>query len=166
MSVASRTGVEAMPVELRQVGREPLHERVAAEGDDPRDVLVLLRREALPQVREGLLAARRPHRVGQVHDVDHGQAVHRQHELEPGQREHERGEQREADGQRRPTPPHAQPPPGRRVERDDHADEQREQQQSQRRVEADAHQAPLPAGRDPRNRAASPRRSRASVSRS
>ena len=59
------------------------------------------------------------------------------------------------DREGRPAPAHAQPPPRREVQRDHDRQQRRQQQQGERGVEADAHQAPLPAGpRPPRNRPA------------
>ena len=98
------------PVDLREVGRQPLHEGIPAERHDARDVLVLLRRQALPQVRERLLAAGGADRVGEVDHVDHGEAIDGQDELEPGQREDEGGEQQRADDER--GPPSAGPDAG------------------------------------------------------
>ena len=64
---------------------QPLDERVGAERDDPRHVLVLLLGQRLAEVGERLLAAGRADRVRQVDDEHDRQPVDRQHELEPGQ---------------------------------------------------------------------------------
>ena len=105
VAVAERGGRDA--VDLGELRREPLHERVAAERDDARDVLVLLREQAVAHERERLLAARRPHRVGQVDDEDDREPVDREHELEPGQRADEQRQQQHPDRERRAAPSRA-----------------------------------------------------------
>ncbi len=96
------------PVDLGELGGEPLDERVAAERDDARHVLVALRLERLAHVGERVLAALRPDGVGQVDDEHDGEAVDRQDELEPGEGRHERPQQADPDAQRHPTPSLAQ----------------------------------------------------------
>ena len=153
-------------VDLGQVRREPLDQRVRAERDDPRHVLVLLLRQRLPEVGEGLLAAGRADRVRQVDDEHDGQPVDRQHELEPRERADQRRKQQHPDRERRASSALAQPAPRRQVERDHHRQERRQQQEGAGGVERDAHQALRPDGRDRPRRAATARRRRASVSRS
>ena len=101
MSVADFTGVDAIRSISRELRGQPLHQRVAAERHDPGDVLVRLGGERLAHVRERLLAALRAHGVGQVDDEHDREPVDREHELEPGEREHEGGQQPDPDRERR-----------------------------------------------------------------
>ena len=112
MSVAPRTGVEAIRSISARSDGQPLDERVAAERHDARDVLVrawprrLSRRKASASSRPAV-----PDRVGQVDDVHDGQPVDREHELEPGERDHE---QRQQDRPGRRAPTRRRPLPSRR----------------------------------------------------
>ena len=153
-------------VDLGEVRRQALHERVRPERDDPGDVLVLLGGQRLAKVGERLGLPGLPDRVRHVDDVDDGEAVHRQHELETRERAHEAGEQEPADGERRAPPALAEASPRRQVERDDDREQRRQEEQRDRDVEGDAHQALRPVGRGRPSRAATARRTRASVSRS
>ena len=91
-------------VDLRELRREPLHEGVAAERDDPRNVLVLLGLERLADVGERLLAALGADGVREVHDEHDREPVDRQHELEAGKGEHERGQQPDPQRERHAPP--------------------------------------------------------------
>ena len=84
-------------VDVLELGREPLDERVLAERDDPGDVALRLLLERLAQERERLAASRVADRVRQVDDEDRREPVDRQHQLEPGDREDE-GAQQDASG--------------------------------------------------------------------
>ena len=112
MSVAALTGVDAIRSISRQVRRQALDERVLAERDDARESLGH-HLERVAQEREGILAAGRADRIGQV-DHEHGrEPVDREHELEAGQRER-RGTPGAASGRAAPT--RRRPAPIRRRE--------------------------------------------------
>ena len=89
MSVAPLTGVLREPVDLAQVLRQPLDERVLAERDDPGLVPLGHHLEGVAQEREGVLAAARADAVRQVDDEDGGEPIDREHELEAGEGEDE-----------------------------------------------------------------------------
>ena len=91
----------AQPVDVAQLLRQPLDERVLAERDDARLVALGHHLERLAQECEGVLAAARADAVGQVDDEDGGQAIDRQHELEAGEGEHERRQQDRPDARAR-----------------------------------------------------------------
>ena len=169
MSVADLTGVDAM----RSISASSEGSRSTSASPPnatmPGDVLVRLGGERLAHVRERVLAALRPDRVGQVDDEHDREPVDREHELEPGEREHERGQQPDPDRERRAPPARAEAPARREVEHDDERDERREQESS---ASGASNVMPIsaPAGRRRVRPAAAARRcarrSRASVSRS
>ena len=74
-------------VELADLGRQALDERVLAERDDPRHVVVGHPDERSADVVEGLRPADLAHRIGQVHHEHRGQPIDRQDELEAGEGE-------------------------------------------------------------------------------
>ena len=98
------------PVDLGQVRRQPFDERLLAERDDPGDIARGPFLERLAQEGEGVLAAGRPDRIGQVDHEHGGQSIDRQDELEAGQGEDERREQDRPDQQRGPPAPRPDPP--------------------------------------------------------
>ena len=75
VALADRRGRD--PVDLGEVGRQALDERVPAERDDARDVLVLLRRAATPAGRRAPPRARPCRRVREVDDEHDGEPVDR-----------------------------------------------------------------------------------------
>ena len=151
-------------VDVLELGREPLHERVLAERDDPRDIALRLVLEGLAQEGEGLAAARVADRVRQVDDEHRREPVDRQHQLEPRDREDQGAEQDRADDQRGPAAPRAHPPPGGEVEADGQRERRGQQQEPERLGERDAHQAVPPSGRR-RSAPDSERRTRITASR-
>ena len=152
------------PVDLGQLGREPLDQCALAERNDPGHVAVGAFLERLTKERERVLAPRVADRIGEVDDEDRRQPVDRQDQLEPGQREHEGREQQRPNDQGRPSTPRAHPAPSPDVETDGQQKRGDQQEQRERRVERDAHQA-LPSGAFRPNRAPRPRRMRVSASR-
>ena len=93
------------PVDLAEVGWQALDERLLAEGDDARHIPVRDDIEGLPQERQRVLAAGVPDRVREVHHEHRRQAVDRQHDPEPGQREDERDEEHGAHDEGHAPPP-------------------------------------------------------------
>ena len=77
-------------VDVLQLGRQPLDQRVAPEGDHRGLVVAAPLRERLAQEVEGGTVASGTDAVGQVDDEDGGQAIDRQVQPEAGQGEHER----------------------------------------------------------------------------
>ena len=136
------------PVDFLEVGRQALDERLLAERDDARDVVLRHLLEAVADELERLLAAALAHRVGEVEHEDRRQPVDRQDELEPREREDERREEDRPDEQCRPAPAGPQPAAGAEVEQEREQQRRRQQEQRQRGVEGEAHHAP-PAGRRP-----------------
>ena len=133
-----RRGGEA--VDLGQVGRQALDERLLAERDDPGHVAVGPFLERLAQERERVLAPGVADRIGQVDDEDGREPVDRQDELETGQREDERREEQRPNDERDAPTPRAHPPPRPEMEPDRQQQGRDEQEQRERRVERDAHQ--------------------------
>ena len=153
MSVALFDGRGGDPVDLGEVRRQPLHERVAAERDDPRDVLALLRGQATRACR------RAPPRARPSRRSPRGPRRTRRRGGPPAARAGARPARRRAPTAAARAPrarPAAGPRPSRR--RDARwsatttASRSGSRQQRERRVERDAHQAPRPAARAPRNR--------------
>ena len=92
-------------VDLGQVGREALDQRLLAERDDAGHVAVGPFLQGVAQERERVLATRVADRIGQVDDEDGREPVDREHQLEPGQREDQgRQEQRPNDERDAPAP--------------------------------------------------------------
>ena len=85
------------PVDLAELGRQPLDERALAERHDPRDVVLGHGLQAVPDERQGVLASRLADAVRQVDHEDRREPVDRQDEPEPGQREDERRQQQRPD---------------------------------------------------------------------
>ena len=127
------------PVDLAELGRKPFDQCALAEAHDPRRVALGHERQALADERERLLAAGLANRVGQVDDKDGRQAIDRQDEPEPSEREDKRGQQQGADDQCDSTPARARPSPSRCVEREGQAESREQEEQRERRVEGDAH---------------------------
>ena len=151
------------PVDLRELGRQPLDERLLAERDDAGQVAFRDLGQRLAQERQGLVASLGPDRIGHVHDEHRRQAIDRQDEPEPGQREDQRRQQDRADEQCDAAAADPHPPARAEVQADGQRHDRDQQEQRERRVEADAHQAVVPAPR-PR-RVARERRTRTRPSR-
>ena len=150
MSVAERTGVDAMRSISSRSRRQALDERLLAERDDARDVAVGDDIERLAQEGERILATGVADRVGQVHDEDGRQPVHRQDELEPGQGQDE-GARAAACGRRARRDAGRRPPAGGRRGSSPTVSAMAgiEQEQRERGVERDAHQAVPAAAAQP-----------------
>ena len=118
-------------VDLAEVRRQALDERLLAEGDDAGHVAVGDDVERLAQERQRVLATLVADRVGQVDDEDRGQAVDRQHDPEPGQREHERDQQDGPDDEgEAPSPgPDATARPQVQPDRERHRRDQQQQRE-------------------------------------
>ena len=158
MSVAAADRRRGDPVDLREVGRQPLDERVAAEGDDPGDVARppsprgVSRRNASASSRPG---RRRPSRTGPRRTPSPG-GPPAARAGSPASANTSAESSSDADRERRPPPPDAQPPPGRqRGARSTTPMSGGSSSSASGASKRDAHQAPLPAGRAPRSRAAS-----------
>ena len=136
-------------VDLGQVGRQPLDERLLAERDDAGDVAVGPFLERLAQERERVLAPGVADRIRHVDDEDGREPVDRQDQLEPGQREDERRKQQRPNDERDAPPPRAHPAPCAEMEPDRQQQRRDEQEQRERRVERDAHQVPPSVGAAP-----------------
>ena len=134
------------PVDLGEVARQALDQRLLAERDDAGDVAFGHLLERTAHERERVLAPGAPDRVGQVDDEHRRQAVDREHDLQPGETEDERREQHRAEDERDTPPPGADA--ASRGDVEDHRQEERrdEQQERERRFERDAHLG-APAGR-------------------
>ena len=139
----------AQPIDLAQLLGQPLDERVLAERDDARLVLLGHHLQRLAKEREGILATGRPDAVGQVDDEHGGEAIDREHELESGEREDERGHEDRPHGERG-APPAGADAPARGEVRDERQEECRDQQdEPDRGLEAEAHQRARPASSVP-----------------
>ena len=119
-----RYGREA--VEIFELGRQPLDERLAAERDHCGHVAVGPLLERLAHERESRFAAGRADTVGQVDDEDGRQPVDCPVDLKPGQRQHKRREDDGAQDERHSSPALAQMVPRGEAE----ADRDDEQQQA------------------------------------
>ena len=132
MSVAEVTGRRGDAVDLVEVGRQPLDERLLAERDDAGDVAVGDHLEGLAQERQRVLAAVVADRIGQVDDEDRRQPVDRQDEPEAGQGEDEGGQQDGPDDERDAPPADAHPPARAQVQPDRQGQGRDEQEQRER----------------------------------
>ena len=142
MSVADRTGVEAIRSISAQVGREPLHERVSAERDDAGDVLVLPSRQARRARTRATPRARRPRRSPRGRRRTPSRAGRRAGRA--GTRRARTRAPTAARSGRRAPPAVARAPSRRRAARcrtTTTASSTGEQQEREGRVEGDAHQA-------------------------
>ncbi len=158
---ANRRGRD--PVDLADLGRQPLHERGPAEPDDARDVALGHRLQAVAEPGEGVLAARRADRIGQVDDEDGRQPVDRQDEPDAGEGQDEAAQDDAADEQGEAAPAQPDPPSRGEVQGDRQPEGRDQQEQGERDVEVDAHQPALGALR--RTRPARPRHIRWTASR-
>ena len=167
MSVAARTGVERDPVELGEVGRQPLDERVLAERDDARDV-------ALRHLRAGSRGRTRATPRGPALPTESDRSTTNtvasrstgRTSWNPARAKTSAASRSRRTRSASPPPAGAEPAARREVEQDVNSSAG-QQQQRERGVEGDAHQAarrPAPVRRPgaPRGRAAA----RTSASRS
>ena len=139
ISVAERTGVEA----IRSISRTSAGRR-STRAPLPNPTIPAaspsgMSAEALADERQGILAAGRPDRVGQVHDEDRRQAIDRQDKAESGEGEDQGGKQQRADDERDPSSGDPGSAPGGGVEGERQTQGRNEEEQRERRVEGDAH---------------------------
>ena len=156
-------GRRGQSIDLAQVRRQALHERLLAERDDAGHVPIRDDVEGLAQECQGVLAAVVPDRVREVHDEHGRKTVDRQDDPEPGQGEHERDEEHRSHHEGDAPSSGAEPAAGAEVQDDGQADRRDQQEQRERDLEAEAHQAGPPASR--RRRVLSARRIRTTPSR-
>ena len=166
MSVAVFTGVDPMrPVDsLEAVRRHAFDQGVLAERHHARDVALAFLGDGGLDEGERVVLADVPDRIGQVHDEDGRDPIHRQDELEPGESQDQGGEQQRANGQGHPASSDAHAPPRADVQRDRQDEGRDQEEERERRVERDAHHVLPSAGVRPK-RAASVRRRRMTASR-
>ena len=114
---------------LLELVRQPLHERIAAEGDDAGQVAVRLDFDRLAHEVDRRGSAGGADGVGEVDDEDGGQLVDRPDPLQAGQGEDDEGEQEDADSEREASTAEAQVMSGGSAEQERERDGRDQQEQ-------------------------------------
>jgi hypothetical protein len=91
-----------------------LDQGVGPEEDDPGAVVRPHRGDGLADERLGRRGALAAHRVGGIDQEDHGQIIHRPHQLRPGQAQDEQGQDEQPQDQPHPAGTRPRPWPARR----------------------------------------------------